>query len=164
VGEAPTGTVRGGHVYLFLGVTGGLLPHAGLGQAGLSTNRAGDRFGSSLDSGDFDGDGKIDLAVGAPGDQPPTGGAGGLVFSFKGDGTTLSRWKIHDQTGMGTNENGDKFGQAIAAGDFNGDGKTDLAVGAPGEAPSSNPMSGYLFVLKGAAGGLQAWTGLGHGR
>ncbi|OEV25562.1 hypothetical protein AN219_25635, partial [Streptomyces nanshensis] len=33
----------------------------------------------------------------------------------------------------GVNEEGDEFGKALAAGDVNGDGYADIAVGVPGE-------------------------------
>ena len=47
----------------------------------------------------------------------------------------------------------DGFGAAMAAGDFDGDGYDDLAVGAPGE----NLGAGAVFLYKGTEGGLVAW-------
>jgi hypothetical protein len=41
-------------------------------------------------------------------------------------------------------------------------GQSDLAVGAPGEAPGPDPKSGYVFAYGGANVGLVAWRGLMH--
>ncbi|MFT3922571.1 MAG: FG-GAP repeat protein [Myxococcales bacterium] len=53
---------------------------------------------------------------------------------------------------LDTSEPGDRFGAALAAGDFNGDGFADLAVGAPGE----DGASGKVFVYLGSVLGLYA--------
>lgn len=54
-----------------------------------------------------------------------------------------------------------QFGGALAAGDFNGDGRSDLAIGAPSE----NNFTGAVFVVRGSASstlltptGRQTWT------
>ena len=46
----------------------------------------------------------------------------------------------------------DAFGETLAAGDFNGDGRADLAIGAPGE----NNARGVVQVLNGSPSGLTA--------
>ncbi len=93
-----------------------------------------DRFGGSVTSlGDLDGDGVSDLAVGAVGDDTGAynGGAVHVLF-MNANGTAKSSTKIASGTNGGPAlADGDFFGRSVAAlGDLDGDGVTDLAVGA----------------------------------
>lgn len=91
---------------------------------------AGDSFGVSVAAlGDLDGDGVADLAVGAEGDG--TGGAVYILF-LNSDGTVKSRTKIASFLNGGPiMAHADHFGVSMASlGDLDGDGVTDLAVGA----------------------------------
>jgi hypothetical protein len=54
----------------------------------------------------------------------------------------------------GTVEEGDSFGAALAAGDFNRDGFFDLAIGAPGEGVGAATAAGAVYVVYGSAAGL----------
>jgi hypothetical protein len=155
-GKAPAGDPRSGAVFLFRGSAVGLAAHDTIDQAGLGQNEANDRFGAALATGDFDGDERMDLAVGAPGEAPGTQPRSGLVFVFRGVDSGLAPDRVVDQTGLGANEQGDQFGATLATGDFDGDGPVDLVVGAPGEAPGGDPRSGALFVFSGSRGGLVA--------
>jgi hypothetical protein len=152
------GRIDAGYVFLFRGDANGLKPWGGIDQQGLDTNEGGDRFGSALVVGDFDGDGRHDLAVGAPGETVGTPRSG-AVYVFRGASGGLRAWKKLDQTGLGANEIGDRFGSALAAADLDADGKDDLAVGAPGEAPGNSPRSGLVFLFTGGAD-LTAWQTL----
>ena len=50
-------------------------------------------------------------------------------------------------------ESGDRFGAALAVGDFDDDGFADLAVGAPGEDAGSTADAGTVNVLYGSSSG-----------
>lgn len=95
-----------------------------------------DKFGSSVAGlGDLDGDGVPDLAVGARNDDDGLSYNGAVWILFlNADGTVKSEQKISATAGgfTGTLDDNDKFGSSVAAlGDLDGDGATDLAVGAP---------------------------------
>jgi hypothetical protein len=153
-GEALGENPRSGAVFVYLGTGGGLTPAAVLDQTGLGAEESGDRFGDALVVGDFDGDGFDDLAVGAPHDEPESSPASGGVFLFHGGNQGLEPLGYLDQGGLGVNELDDRFGAALCVGDFDGDRRDDLAVGAPGEEPGSDPRSGVVFVFRGSAEGL----------
>jgi hypothetical protein len=119
-----------------------------------------DEFGRALAAGDFDGDGYDDLAVGIPFKDRPMGGvvqpdcgAFGEVFgSAAGLAWTRSRlWYEADLPGFHASEPNDRFGYALAAGDFDRDGVDDLALGHPGE-DIFGDYNGAATILMGAAG------------
>lgn len=115
-----------------------------------------DNFGGSLATGDFDGDGVDDLAIGAPGeDIGRTADAGmiHLVMGQAGTGlvTTGSLTLVQGGTVADDVEEFDYFGASLAAGDFNADGRDDLAVGVPGEDIGSIVDAGAVHVFPGHA-------------
>ncbi len=94
-----------------------------------------DLFGwSAAALSDLDGDGVVDLAVGAPlHDDGGTDRGAVWVLFLNTDGTVKSHQKISDTQGgfTGILDDDDWFGWSVASlGDLDGDGVTDLAVGA----------------------------------
>ena len=96
----------------------------------------GDQFGRACGAiGDVDGDGIVDLAVGANFDDDGAEDAGAIwVLFLKRDGTVRGHQKISALAGnfSGKLDPLDEFGRCFAPlGDFDGDGVPDLAAGAP---------------------------------
>ncbi|MFE0178895.1 FG-GAP-like repeat-containing protein [Streptomyces sp. NPDC059002] len=79
--------------------------------------------------------------------------------SASGPSSTRTAKITQDTAGVpGVGEKGDEFGSAISAGDANGDGYADVAVGIPGEDIETVKEAGSTVLLKGSRGGL---TGTG---
>lgn len=123
-----------------------------------------DRFGNGVALADFDGDGAADLAVGAPGSEVSVSGVyqpdAGTVTVLYSDGSRIGTGgavEFNQQTAgiPGTASEDDYFGRILAAGDADGDGRSDLAIHVYGE--------GYVTVVPGDSSGLayrdaKAWN------
>jgi hypothetical protein len=148
-----------GAVYVFDGFADGVRAPKTVTQAhNGGTDESGDRFGTALAAGDFTGDDTVDLAVGAPGEAPGHRPAGGAVTVLRGSPHGLGHGTVLLQSAAGgAVERGDEFGAALAAGDVDGDLRTDLLVGAPGEAPGRLKAGGVAHVFR--VGGYGRSTG-----
>jgi hypothetical protein len=118
-----------------------------------------DHFGSVLAAGDFDNDGNDDLAIGVLREEVGGIATAGAVNVLYGSGAGLTAegnqlWDQDTPNVEGVAEEGDFFGAALAAGDFDGDGHDDLAIGVPQEAVGDASNAGAVNVLYGSLAGL----------
>jgi hypothetical protein len=113
----------GGAVFVY---RGGFEAEAGPPRWQVRGARRGDRLGSAVAVGDVDGDGRLDLLVGAPGEDRNGRGNAGVARLFLGtdEGFGEAVWEV-------SGRESEELGASLAACDFNGDGRLDVAVGRP---------------------------------
>ncbi len=107
--------------------------------------------------GDFNADGTLDLALGAPdADGPSNGRSGaGAVYVFYGPvGASIDLATVSADVEIYGQDAGDELGFTLAVGDINGDSTDDLVVGAPGGASDQDvdADAGEVYIFYG--GGL----------
>lgn len=134
---SPTSNAAGagaGRVYVYSSRAGTLLWRF--------DGRTGEAAGTSVGrAGDVDQDGVPDVIVGAPGST----GMAGRAYVLAGRGGRVIRE-------LSAGESGDRFGQKSGGvGDFDGDGRPDLLVGAMG-GDTAGTNAGSAYVLSGADG------------
>ncbi len=134
----------------------------------------GDAFGFSVAADDLNNDGYDDLVVGAPGESIGSISEAGAVNVLYGSVTGLTsagnqQWSQTAASYFDHSQSGERFGHAVAMGNFNGDSYADLVVGVPYEL--EGPLSfeipqivaGAVNILFGSATGLtdagnQMWS------
>ncbi|MFB8245331.1 VCBS repeat-containing protein [Streptomyces sp. NPDC055952] len=102
------------------------------------TAEAGDVFSADSAYADFNGDGYDDVAVSAPMEDVGSDKDGGTVAVLWGSAQGITGKGVTIPDAAPTKH--DRWGRKLAAGDFDGDGKADLAVGT---------TSDVIHVLKG---------------
>jgi FG-GAP repeat len=83
---------------------------------------------------DFNGDGFADLAIGIPFENvegTSNAGAVQVLYGSASGLTSIDQFWTQNAIGTDPSEVEDEFGTAVATGDFDADGFTDLAIGAP---------------------------------
>ncbi|GJM11518.1 MAG: hypothetical protein DHS20C11_37940 [Lysobacteraceae bacterium] len=129
---------------------------------------AGDEWGWSLAAADFDGNERDDLVVGSRFEPVGSREMAGAVQVFYSNAAGVSTTDViinGDFPGLpGAAVEGDWFGQAVAAGDFDNDGFGDLAIGIPFDDIGTMVLdAGQVQILYGRVTGLdtnrnQRWS------
>jgi len=146
-----------GIVEVFFGTDQGFTVNSPVSDLESSSPAKGKNFGFSLAVGDFDDDGNDDLAIGAPMSSDLALRAGEVTITFgQYSSTTFTNQQTYVQEGGSAPDEDDRFGHALAAGDFDDDGFDDLAVGSPGEKNGNSTADvGLVSILWGDVVGPQ---------
>ena len=172
-GESEFGTTESGAVQILYGNVNGLIVGGNqfLVESTIDPDvSAFDRLGMAVAAGDFDGDGRDDLAMGAPLDNSLGFANSGEVTVFYGtpSGVSTAGHQIFNMIFFDTLEIGTLFGSALTTGRFfrSGEGRHDLAVGVPrfgtpvGSEPGASLVirSQVLFEDGFETGNTSAWS------
>ncbi|MDZ4712487.1 MAG: integrin alpha, partial [bacterium] len=137
-----------GRAFLYLGYSGGLNNGTAL---IYESNQANSQFGFSVSTaGDINGDGFSDIIIGAHEyDNPSTGEGAAFVYLGSAAGmSSAAGWSGE------SNQTGAEFGTSVSsAGDVNGDGYSDVIIGAP-YYDNGEVNEGAAFVYHGSISGL----------
>jgi hypothetical protein len=116
------------------------------------------QFSKALATGDFDGDGHFDLAIGSPFFGINGNSNAGLVNVLYGGAAGLSATgSIHLRQGNGLKgvaEADDLLGRSLVAGRFRSGPYWDLVIGVPGEDVAGVNSAGAIHMLRGGANGV----------
>jgi hypothetical protein len=148
------GHVDAGGVVVYHGDSAGLSSYLSPDWSGFA-QQGGAQIGWSVGTaGDVNGDRYSDVVVGAPYYDTPAGSDEGRAYVFHGSATGLSA--TADWYADAADQAEAHFGFAVStAGDVNGDGYSDLLVGARWYGTSPLTQTGRAYVFHGSASGLE---------
>jgi hypothetical protein len=164
--ETVGSVLSAGAVHVFFGVVGSGIQYTNNqyynqnSYAVADSAQPNDYFGMALVAGNFGYTGRMDLAIGAPGESftgATNAGAVHVLYGYSGGlKTQTSQFFTQNSGGVETSETDDWFGLTLARGNFDGDaaGYQDLAIGAPFESIGTASEAGIVHVLYGGAEGI----------
>ena len=122
-------------------------------------NEPYDRWGSVLATGDFDGDNKTDLVIGAPAEGTETLFRTGAITIISGTSvglTSRDAQTIHqDELDLNLEaSHADHWGDSIGTVDFNGDGISELLVASSSKSIGTQFDSGIITLFWGTNEGI----------
>jgi hypothetical protein len=140
---APDGDSGTAYLFLSSSASAGVARLAADADAAWTGTAGGtDAVGAAFATGDFNSDGRGDVAVGAPGHSTATG----AVYVMRGTATPtdgrIDSLRYSRLSGINTN---DRCGTALAVGDTDNDGAPDLMIGAPNQVT----QAGRVHIIPG---------------
>ncbi len=109
---------------------------------GTATN---DRFGESVTGGDFNGDGTLDIVVGAPGVDVAAESKAFVLFGRPTFPPVVELTQTTPNLTLLEAAPTEALGASVAAADLNGDGFADLVVGGPDDSLGAGPGKAYVL-------------------
>ncbi len=154
LGTVTADAPEGGWLAVLPGVDGGF---ANTPSWSLAGSEEGEALGASIALGDVDGDGRVDLLVGAPG---AADGAGEIRLHL---GRSDGRFEEAPSWTAVGGVAGDRLGRRVALCDLDGDGTLELIASGSLDPPGAPPNRGTIAIW---SGGLGSWSGptLRYGR
>ena len=171
VGASVGGAAAAGAVFVLYGASNGPTSAGAVRLTQATTGvptvpEQGALFGNAFGIQDFDGDGRADLAISAPGQssQPGADDDAGAVFFLPGGPNGVQPGRSGVLTGVDlTGQSADtdlRAGAALSTGQFGGK-VADLVIGIPNLTAGGNDFAGGVAVVFGGTGGpspISRWS------